>query len=354
MQENPNELSYREYPVSLVLFSFLSFGVAAYFFLQNSAWTASAIAFALGALLLLMASILDVSANRITRKLSISRRGIIQHYHKEIDFSEIDLIQVGSHQDTDTSSRSYRIEITLKNGAILPFRNAYSGGRAAKEKRAKKLREFIGVGGADRSFGNLFRTAQQAATGQLQPQFRAEQEAITGDQNQIHETQGVRWQTETITFGNTPLLRWKSTDIFLPQSFLYLAQIPKDAIRLSDNKVTRQLSTPLFKHSLQLYGFSKEYTPDINTAQTIDLPADLGAYFTAYTDEPARAQQIINPWMIQALIRWAREHPLRKTSDQLTLLLGPKGLIMAMPGLMNAEFLDEFAALGAELVRSQQ
>ena len=354
MDSDPNQLSFRNYPIASIIFGIISIGSGIYFRAQRESWTALAIALAIGLSLFLLASVLDVNADRTTRTLTVSRRGLIQRYYEEIPFSEIATIQLGSRRNTDDDGRtstSYRVEIALKDGNVIPFRKTYSSGRRSKEKQAQSLREFIGVGGTDSSFSGMFKAAAQMA----QPKFQAEQESITGDQDEIHETNGVRWQIETISFGNMPLLRWTSTDIALSQSFIYLTQKLEGQNALSSKKIMQPINNLLFKQSLQLYGFSAEYTPDINTAQVIDLPADFAAHFMAYTDEPARALQTLNAWTILPLTRWAKEHPLTREnmSEQLTILLGPQGLTMTLPGLMHAEFLDKFAELGAELVRAQ-
>ena len=351
MSENPNELSYRKYPTTLILFGLFSIGGGFYLYLQKNSWLGPAIALALALLFFLLASVLEVNANRITRTLSISRRGLIQRYHQEIAYSEITSIHVGTSYDSGNSSRTYRVEIKHKDGNIVPLRKAYSSGKRSKEKQAQKLRDFIGIEGVDTSFGGMINTASRVSLSQL----RAEQESITGDQNETHVTDGIRWTISTHAFNTSLISRWHSSDYTLPENFLYLTQKMKGQKNLPDNKLLQSVYDKLFEQSLKIYNFDKADTPNLSNADLFPLDTHLEGDFFAYTSDKALAQKILNPWVERPLGVWAHKHPFTQGStDQLAVLFSPRGLYIAVMGYINQEYLDELARLGAELIRAQE
>ena len=354
MDNNANQFSFRDYPTLPVIFGLASIGAGVYFYLRNPAtWTMPAVTLGVGLLMFLLASVLDVHADRITRTLSISRRGLVQRYQREIPFDEIAAIQIGasySADDDGSTSTTYRVEIVLKDGSIVPLRKSYSSGRSSKEKRAQRLREFIGVGGADMSHDGIFQAASQMAQSQLQ----AEQESITGNQNEIHETNGIRWQIETLAFGSSPISRWYSSDYELPDNFLYLTQKMEGQKNPPNNKLMQAMHKKLFEQSLKVYGFDEFDAPNRKNADLFFLDDRLDAHFLAYTSDERLAQQILNPWTAMPLAAWAQKYPFTKNSvGQLAVLFGPSGLYLAVMGYINTEYLEELANLGAELVRAQ-
>ena len=350
MDKNTDQLSFRDFPTALVIAGFLSIAGSIYFYLQSHEWIPSAIALGFSLLLFLFATVLDVSADRLTRTLNISRRGLVYRYQREIPFNEIASIQVGSRYDSDDGSRTYRVELLLNDTSVVPLRNAYSSGRRCKEKQAEKLRAFIGVGGTDLSISGSFRNASR----QMQPQFQAEQESITGNQNEVHETNGVRWQIKTFAMSTTPITRWHSSDYLLPDHFLYLTQKMTGQKNPPDNKLVQAMYEKLFEQSLKIYGFDAADTPNLQNADLFTLDARLDETFFAFTSNASLARQILNPWTAIPLAAWAQAHPFKQNStDQLAVLFAPGGLYLAVMGYVNAEYLAELAALGAELVRAQ-
>lgn len=350
MDENTNQLSFRDFPTALVIAGFLSIAGSVFFYLESREWIPSAIALGFSLLLFLFATVLDVSANRLTRTLRISRRGLVYRFEREIPFNEIASIRVGYSNSSDNDSPTYRVEILLKDASIVPLRNAYSSGRRNKEKQAEKLRAFIGIGGVDMSIGGMFNSAAQG----MQPQLRAEQESITGDQDEIHETNGVRWQIETLAFGTNPITRWRSSNYSIPDHFLYLTQKLDGQKNPPDNKLMQAVYEKLFQQSLKIYGFNETETPNMQAADVFPLGSRLDANFFAYASNAGLAQQILNPWTEMPLAAWAQAHPFKQDStDQLAVLFGPQGLYLAVMGYVNAEYLEELTTLGTELVRAQ-
>ena len=345
-----DQLSFRDFPTALVIAGLISSAGAVFFYTQSGQLTGTVIALGFSLLLFLFATVLNVSANRLTRTLHISRRGLVYRFQREIPFNEIASIQVGYSRSSDGGSPSYRVEILLNDGNVVPLRKAYSSGRRGKEKQAEKLRTFIGVGGVDMSIGGMFKGMAQ----ELQPKLQAEQESITGDQDEIHETNGVRWQIKTLSFGTNPITRWHSADYSIADNFLYLTQKMDGQKSPPDNKLMQAMYEKLFQQSLKIYGFDTSDAPNTQDADLFPLGTRLDTNFFAYTSDVGLAQQILNPWTEIPLATWAQAHPFKQNStDQLAVLFGPQGVYLAVMGYINTEYLDELATLGAELVRAQ-
>ena len=350
---NENEYARQEYPISRVIMGFAFIAGGFYLYIQTGQWLFSSIFLALGLLSVLFASVLKINANRITRTLDISRTGLVQRYQREISFNEISTIQLGSSYNRK-NGRSYRIEIALKDGEIIPLRKHHSSGRRGKEKKAQELRRFIGVGGADSSLGGMFNAALKMAKQVATPQFQAEQESISGNQAQIHERGGVRWQLETVGFGNMPISRWHALDYTLPSNFLYLAQKISGQKELPAQNLLNPVYEKLFEKPMQIYGFNEADIPNLPNADLFQLDSQLSEHFFAYTSDETRARQILNAWTKQPIIAWAKEHPFNgDSSDQLAILFSPNGLYLAVPGYVNEIYLDQLAELGTALVLAQ-
>ena len=106
---------------------------------------------------------------------------------------------------------------------------------------------------------------------------------------------------------------------------------------------------------MQLFGFDENYAPNTENADIIPLNDHLDEYFFAYASEEALTRNILNAWTKMPIINWAEKHPFTKgSSDQLAILFSPKGLYLAVPGYVNAEYLDELADFGAEIVLAQR
>jgi hypothetical protein len=307
----------------------------------------------IGLLIFLLSTILTVKADRSTGLLTIQRAGLFRRFKREIPISEILAIQLEhsiSHSSSSRRSTSvYRIVAITKGQEVIPFRNSYSSGQWAKEAKAKKLREFLGVGGADGSLGGKF----QEASGKAVEQFKQEQEAITGSQETEQITDGVHWKLETKAMGGTPVSRWFSPDFRWEGNFVYLTQ--KMQGQGSQSGLMSLMGKMLFKTSLSLYGFPADLTPGLDSAETLaPLDANIEPHFMAFTSDPAGARQILNPWVERPLADWAQKYPLKQgNTNQLAVIFSPQGVYLATMGLVNPEFLQELTALGVELVKAQ-
>jgi len=344
-----DQLTIREYPVLLWVISLLDLVGAVYFYRSlPGEWIIPAILLVLFLLVFSFASILVIKADHLSRILTISRNTLFHHSSRKIPVSDIASIQVERSSSRSTSP-AYRIVVVTKSNKIIPFSSVYSSGLWSKEAKAKRLREFLGVGGAEMSLGGMLKLASSLE----QAPFQQEQESITGSEAEEHITAGVHWKLETKTFSGTPISRWFSPDFKWDGNFLYLAQ--KMQGQGTQTSLMYALGRTVSKTSLSIFGFSPDLTPGLDFVEALTpLNSRLEPHFFAFTNNGAGISQILNPWVVQPLASWVEKYPLKKGSnDQLAILFSPQGLFIAMLGLINAEFLEELANLGAELVKAQ-
>ncbi len=353
-----DKLTFRDYPVAPWLIGIVLLGFTI-FLLTKSAFITAAITGVLGLLALFLPAALTVNADRATRTLTLRYGLIIPRSVKQIPFDEIDTIRVDSstHRDHDHLNRqstTYRLELVKKDGTTLPFRAYYSGDFLFKQHRAEKLRAFIGLAETvdETPIGIL-----RAAPKMVQPMIEKQQEALTGDNQQVRETNGVHWQLQSVAMGAAPVTRWFSPDYKMDDGFLYVAQ--KIAGQQSGGGgFLASIGKTLFRTSIGLYGFAPEDTPGLDNADTVSpLNDGLEPNFTAFTGNPIAARQILNPWVAMPLRNWAERYPLRQLQQgrfgQLIVLFSPNGVYLATLNLLQPDQVDELAALGAELVKAQ-
>ncbi len=350
-----NELTLKDYPVLTWLLSAMAFGYGAYQALFHSPprLVNAAAGFLVGFALLAISYTLTVTADKSTRLLTLEYRSLLFHSLKEIRFDDIQTIRVDSRtsRDSDGTSVVYCVAADLKNGETIPFRSYYSSGTRGKQKTAERLRVFIGLSeGFDETPQGIFRAMPKIGA-QAAQEFIKEIGA-----GEMRETKGVRWQMQPIGVGASPAMRWFSPDFKTQGGFLYLAQ---KAEGQSSSGFLASASAMLFRQSLSLYGFSEAEAPDKSKAQTYEaLSPALAKHFMAFTTDPAEARQILNPWMQQSLAEWGERHPLKQFQtaagfSQVVALFSPQGVFLATPSTLNPDEIEELAALGVEMAKSQ-
>lgn len=357
MNHNYQKLVLRDFPIALWLFGLASGGYAIYAYItMPKQIIAIAVSAAISALIFLLTTVMTLTVDRARGTLTIRHTGLLIRKTKEIPITNIAAIEIERSSSLDnTTHRSlptYRIVVITKGNEKIPLHAYYSSNLRGYLAQANRLRQFLGVGGADASPAKILQVASMEAA----EQFRREQESITGRQDEERITDGVRWKLQTLAVGSTPISRWHSPDFQWPGHFLYLAQkIPGQP---STGGLMALMGKMLFKTSLGLYGFHSEMTPGIENAVLLSpLDPQLEPHFLAFTSNPAGARQILNPWTQIPLTEWARKYPARQSGpdsvQQLVVLFGPQGVYLASPGLVNPEFLEEFSRLGVELVKAQ-
>jgi hypothetical protein len=108
-----------------------------------------------------------------------------------------------------------------------------------------------------------------------------------------------------------------------------------------------------------LYGFKGDDVPNISQAEMLaSVSPQLDNHFTAFTNLQAEVRQILNPWMLRPLEDWGERYPLKQFQTkggvaQLVVLFSPNGVYLARMGVLQPEQVEELAALGVEMVKTQ-
>ena len=352
MDTQNNTLTIREYPLGEWGFGILMFAIAGFTAVgARGDWSISLIAGGAGVLFILFATILVVQADRVNGTLTIRRISVLRRYVREIPIAAIAALQL---EASSGSSSTYRIVVITKDNETIPFRSAYSSGTVSKEAKAKKLREFLGVVGADMSLGGMF----HQVTSRAQQVFQEQQEALSGPEAEGHVTEGVHWKTQTVAFGGTAVTRWFSPDQQCPGGFVFVAQ-----------KVVGQPTAAggllggmnkLFYHGIiGMYGFGSEDTPGLDSAMLLaSFDPQLDPHFTVFTSDPQAARQYL-AWSVVPLADWATRYPLKQMQStrelfgQLIVMICPRGTYVASMGNMIPEAVQELADLGVALVKGK-
>jgi hypothetical protein len=352
------ELKLRDYPIIGWLVGIGGIGWGGFTFINTlPAFNLNAALVAVGGLFFLIFSYaLTVTADKMTGKLTLDYRSIFHHSQKEIPLSQIRTIRVDSSRTRSRkggTSTTYRVEAVLTNGEVVPFRSYHTGNLFKHQKWANELRSFLNVSeGFDETPQGFFQAAKQVGAMVAQRQ----QEAMTGSNAEIRNTNGVNWQLQSFGMGGAPGMRWFSSDFKTQSGFLFLAQ---KVAGQSSTGFLASLGATLFKQSISLYGFDAADTPNIQAAQTYaSLSPALDTHFMAFTSHQAEAQQILNPWTQQPLAEWGAKYPLQQFQSgarfsQLVILFSPNGVYIATLGSLSADKLEEITRLGVELVKAQ-
>ena len=347
MNDTRNEYVIQDHPTKTWVLAIIMLGGAFFFYLRNPEQWPVVVTLAVIGLMLLMVPAVEIKASRATKTVVIFRRSLFRKSQQTIAVRDIVSIAVGVKTDREDGSHSYRVEITLANGDIIPLRSTYSNNRKRHEELARKLREVTEV--ENEPSANL---DDALGSEVMRHEFQQQQEEITGKQGVEHITRGVHWTFETLAFGRMPLSHWHSPDFQLEDTFVFLTQ------KLVGQKALPSLLQPatdlLFKGSMRVYGLDEDDTPDLSSAEMIELPERLEAHYFGYSDEGVRAKKMLNPWVTTPLTNWAQKYAMTKEniSSQLVIHIGPNGLSLRTPGLVNPEYLDDLTTLGVELVRA--
>jgi len=346
MNNSPSESIIRDQPIMTWVFAVVMIGGGVFAYLRNpNQWIFTAVLTAVG-LLLLAVPALVIQADRPTNTLLIYRRSLYKNSVQKIEIGDIANIRVGQKYDSEDKSRSYRVEFQLKNGDMLPLRKTYSNGHKRHQELAQKLSIICGVRTTSSNFSDMF------VSEEIRLEFQKQQEEITGEQGVEHTTNGVQWTFETSAFGGMPVSHWHTPDFLLEDTFIFLTQ--KFVGQKELPGILKSATDLLFKQSMRVYGLDEDDTPDLSSADVIELPDRLEPHYFGYSDEKVRAAHMLNPWVSTPLTAWAENHSMKKDniSSQLVIHIGPNGLSLRTPGLVNPEYLDDLSALGVELVRA--
>ncbi len=348
-----SKLEFKDLPIGVWLVGLIFLGGGLYSFsLQAFSWNTLLLG-GIGLALLLLFWGLTITADRERRVLELRYWSLyFLRRTKEIPFADIQSIRLDSTRSS-RGGRTYRIELTRRDGSLVPFRVTYSSGSARKQKIVDELRAFIGLEPAlDENPLAAIRLASQAAAAAVEQT----QEALTGPNEQERLTDGVHWRLQSGSLGASPLTRWFSPDFKMQSGFLFLAQ---KAGGQGSGKGMGSLGRTLLKQVISMYGFGPGDTPDLELSDSVTpLPALVDYHFTAITSNQDEARQILNPWVQNPLAGWGQKYPLKTFQSksrfsQLVILFNQDGLTLATLGLLHPDQVDEVTALGVELVKAQ-
>jgi hypothetical protein len=140
------QVVFKDYPLTLWLFGvlFLLTG-AAFPFGQDAPGAQGRVVMWLGGVLLIaFPSILIVTVDRTRGMLNLRYRALIRGSTKAYPLNEISFVEVAQDREGE---RMYRLELILRSGQVVPLRSSYSIGKGHYERRARRLRSALGVGG---------------------------------------------------------------------------------------------------------------------------------------------------------------------------------------------------------------
>ncbi len=356
MTEDQNTLTMREYPIVLwIIGGIMILSGAVIFFINPQSRIIGAVDLLLGLVFLLLPKALTVTADKVSQMVTLSYRGILWNNTKEIPLRDVTGVQLQSSHDSEGST-TFRIALLGRDNKVIPFHSYYSSGYGGKQKKVERLRTFLGLSSQDEpALGSL-----SAALHMVQQQFKEQQEAVTGSQAEDRLTDGVHWRLQTLAFGGACITRWFSPDATFPGGFLFVTQKATGQKTMAGG-LAGGVGKFLYHQSLKLYGFGPEDTPGLDTADVLaPLDGNLEPLFSAFTNDPASAQRLLNPWFASPLVDWATRYPLKAIQSQhlfgqLAVLLSPQGLYVANisnTSPMIPEAVDELTNLGVQLVKS--
>jgi hypothetical protein len=329
MNGNDSRLVLRDVPIFLYLIGLIFAALGAYFFYDGGP-TFVLIFLAIGLAILLFTSIVTITADRMTRTLKIEYRSVLLQSQKEFRFDDIN--GIGVQLVMSSNKRTYHVVLKGKDGTLTPLRSGSSSGSTAKHRLAERLRTFIGVPDFDSSVAGMTYAALQSFI------------------DNVQESDGVRWQIQPVGAA-----RWHSPDFKTSGVFLCLAQKARGQ---ASGGILASMGSMIFKQILSKQ-FRPEEMPGLDRAVTM-TPLDpvLEPDFMAYTNAPDQAARLINSKVLQSLSSWAGRYPIEqfhRPSDfgQLTVLFCPGGVFVAPMNPLQPNQVQELAALGAALVRSQ-
>jgi hypothetical protein len=312
--------------------------------------------------LILLSPVLTVTADRGTQMLTMHSKSLFTGKIREIPFTQIQGFQLEIHHEhghssSSRNSPSYRTVVVLKDGEVVPVHVFFSSGTMDKTKKIRQLREFIGVGGSDMGMGLL--GTWREVTKMVKEEGIRQQEALTGSQDEVHETEGVHWQVQTVAFGGSPVTRWFSPDYRVPNGFIYVTQVVEGQ-KQTGGGLLGGLNGMLYRQAMGIYGFREADTPGIETAELLDgIDPSLAASFGVFTSVPDTAYRLLNPGAAYALADWAQRYPLKQFHthpifSQLVVMFAPSGVYVTCMDTMIPEAIEEMTRLGVDLLKAQE
>jgi len=214
MQQYDSQLVIRDFPTLQWVLGILFAGVGALVISEGGPPVFGGIFAAIGLGFLLFSSVLTITADRMTRTLQLNSRSALRHKWKKVPFDEVAGINV-ERRASPKRGFTYRLAVLQKDGQVIPFRSSSSSGSKKKERRARQLREFLGIQDSNRIPPGILPAELSRAAAS-------------------HETNSVHWRIQPMATANSSAptgVRWHSPDFRTPGIFLFVAQKPKGSRR---------------------------------------------------------------------------------------------------------------------------
>ncbi len=296
--------------------------------IQSSNLIIVAVLALIGIAAFLFGSTVDITANPETRRVILKKKSLVKKSTREIPYEDISDIRVATDYD-DEGDETYRVEIVLRDGNIVPIRPYYSSGQRKKLALAERLRDAIGI-------------VPPPPAGESKNQKEG-------------ETNGVHWKIESFQSGTQTITRWSSTDFLAEEEhFLLLAQKIPGAMEVpTKSKLMEKVSALALSQAKKIFQFDDLDFPNIKKSKPYPLPPRLEAQYLASADDAGYAQRILIPWVAAPLAEWAERNPIPKGSaDETLVLFSPLALYIVTLRAMTDELEESITALGVELVRA--
>jgi hypothetical protein len=331
MNDSDVRLVLHDVPIFNFVLGFLFAGVGGFALYQGGPLiTLLFIAVGLG--FLLLSSVLTVTADRVTRVLTLEYRSALRYSRKELHFNEIAGIGVQAVRGSKGGT-NYRVVVKRNDDQLVPFRSSSSTGSGGKERLASRLRNFTGIPEFDSSPAGMTYAALASYTERMQ------------------ETEGVHWIVQPVGCA-----RWYSPDFKSPGLFLCLAQ---KAEGQATGGFLASVGGVIYKQVLSRQ-FRPDDIPGLDHAVALSpLDPMLEPHFIAYTNNPDAVGPMLDPKVAMLLADWAARYPVRQLKETpvlgpLTILFSPNGVYLAPMKPLQSDLVGELTALGTALVKSRQ
>lgn len=343
MNNYDSKLVLRETPFVLWFIALIFAGVGLLMAFEGGAPLVFPLIFiGIGGTLIVTASIVTITADRMTRMLTMEARSILRRKLIEVPFDDIIGINVERSISSGRGARyTYQLKLLRRDGQIVPLQQYSSSGFKRKDKMAIRLREFLGIQDSNR-----------VPSGMIPMEL-----AQFAD---IHETEGIHWQLQPLmTHGSAAPTgaRWLTPDLKTSGIFLFVAQKGEGQ---SSTGFLAALGKMFLRQAFSAHGFGLEDAPGLDGAVTLQpLDPAIENDFMAYTNSPDAARPLLNSAVVGQMAKWSGRFPLKTAQgggrySQLMVLFGPNGVSVATNHLLEPGQIYELISLGVELVKSQK
>lgn len=303
-------------------------------------------------LVLMIAPVTTITADRFTRTVKRSSWAVLRRKTMEVPFGEIanfDIDTIQSYSSRSGHSTNYRLTIVKTTGEKVPLEDMYSNSYGDKAKKARALSQFLNLPGWEDKPTNLFQTAMAG---------QAEATAIPALAKE-GTTSGVNWKISVHTIGGKPVTRWISEDFTCPGSFLLISQKPANSSSFGGGGLLGNLISMVYQQILGMYGFLPSDTPGLASASPVPTQDPrFESNFATLSNDQQFGRSLMNTWTITPFVNWAAKYPMKTVTSndqvgQLAVLYSPRGVQAAILGSLPSTEFDELIEIGVEAVKAQ-